>query len=167
MGWFQPVLLGAAFLCSLVAGFLFAFAVVVMPGTAKLGDREFLRSFQVIDGVIQGNQPLFLLVWLGSAAALVLAAVLGAWRMEGVDRALLIMAVVAYLGGVQLPTVTINIPLNNAVQAIDLGSADDATVQQAREAFESRWNRWNVARTWVACVVSLALLILLLQGTTT
>jgi uncharacterized membrane protein len=37
----------------LVAGFLFAFAAVIMPGIRSLGDRAFIRAFQVIDRVIQ------------------------------------------------------------------------------------------------------------------
>ena len=61
---FQLVLIVATFLCSLVAGFVFAFAVVVMPGIATLGDGEFLRAFQTMDRVIQNNQPLFH-VWSG------------------------------------------------------------------------------------------------------
>jgi hypothetical protein len=47
---FQPVLMLAAFLCSLVAGFLFAFAAVVMPGIGKLDRGASTRAFQVIDG---------------------------------------------------------------------------------------------------------------------
>ncbi len=35
-GIFQIVLILAAFLCSLVAGFLFAFALVVIPGIKSL-----------------------------------------------------------------------------------------------------------------------------------
>jgi uncharacterized membrane protein len=61
---FQVLLLLAAFLCSLVAGFLFAFAVVIMPGISPLDDRGFIRAFQLIDRVIQNNQPLFMLVWV-------------------------------------------------------------------------------------------------------
>ena len=57
-------LLVATFLGSLMAGFLFAFAAVVMPGISTLGDREFLQSFQVIDRVIQNSQPLFMVMWL-------------------------------------------------------------------------------------------------------
>ncbi len=76
MGIFQIAMLVATFLCSLVAGFLFAFAVMVMPGIGTPNDREFIRAFQVIDGVIQNNQPLFLLVWGGSALALVAAVAL-------------------------------------------------------------------------------------------
>ena len=46
---FQIVLILATLLCSLVAGFLFAFATVVMPGIKTLNDREFIRAFQVIE----------------------------------------------------------------------------------------------------------------------
>ena len=77
MGIFEIALILATFLCSLVAGLLFAFASVVMPGIRSLNDREFIRAFQVIDGVIQNNQPLFVLVWIGSVVALVTSAVLG------------------------------------------------------------------------------------------
>ena len=72
---FQTVLVLATFLCSLAAGFLFAFAVVIMPGLRSLDDADLIRAFQVIDRVIQNNQPLFIFVWAGSVLALVGAAV--------------------------------------------------------------------------------------------
>jgi uncharacterized membrane protein len=40
MGIFRAALILAAFLCSLVAGFLFYFSAVVMPGIRNLNDRE-------------------------------------------------------------------------------------------------------------------------------
>ncbi len=83
---FQPILILAAFLCSLVAGFLFAFAAVVMPGIRRLDDGAFIRAFQVIDGVIQNNQPMFLIVWVGSMPVLLAAAVVGVWALNGADR---------------------------------------------------------------------------------
>jgi uncharacterized membrane protein len=36
MGIFPVIIILAAFLCSLVAGFLFAFAIVTMPGISGL-----------------------------------------------------------------------------------------------------------------------------------
>ena len=60
------ILLLATFLCSLVSGFIFTYAIVVMPGLAKLNDAEFIRAFQVTDGIIQNNQKLFMLCWVGS-----------------------------------------------------------------------------------------------------
>ena len=163
MGIFQLTLILATLLCSLVTGFVFAFAVVVMPGIARLGDGEFLRAFQGIDGVIQDNQPVFLLVWMGSVVALLASLALGFRQLDGMPRLLLIMAVGVYLLGVQLPTITINIPLNNTVQALDIDAMDEAARATARQDFESPWVRWNWVRTVLATLVSVLLLVLLVR----
>ena len=160
---FQLSLILATLLCSLVAGFVFAFAVVVMPGTSTLSDGDFLRAFQVIDRVIQRNQPLFLLVWMGSAIALLASAALGFGQLDGTGRLLLGTAAVVYLFGVQLPTITINIPLNNKVQALEIEAMDEPALAVARQEFEPRWNRWNTIRTILATLVSVLLLVLLLR----
>jgi uncharacterized membrane protein len=161
MTLFGVTLVLATFLCSLVAGFLFAFAIVVMPGIRNLDDGGFIRAFQVIDGVIQNNQPLFLLVWLGSALALVAATVLGLGTLSGADCLLLVLAALLYLFGVQLPTMTINIPLNNRLQRLDPDTMDATARSRARADFEPRWNRWNVFRT--ACASLTVILLLLLR----
>lgn len=148
----------AVFFCSLTAGFLFAFAAVVMPGLGRLDDAEFLRAFQVVDRVIQLNQPLFMMMWVGSIVALLAAVGIGFGTLSGLDRWLLLGAGVIYLGGVQLPTATINIPLNNRLQRLNIGELDSAALLEARESFEARWNRWNVVRTGLA-MVSVAMLL--------
>ncbi len=163
MSFFAISLMVATFLTSLVAGFLFAFAVVVMPGIRKLNDGEFLRAFQVMDRIIQDNQPLFMLVWIGSAVSLIASTVFGIAQLDPVGRAMMISAVVIYLLGVQLPTITINIPLNNSLQALDVADLADSATTTARSGFEDRWNRSNVARTWLSCLVTLVLLVLLLR----
>ncbi|ELP32954.1 integral-membrane protein [Rhodopirellula baltica SWK14] len=134
-----------------------------MPGIGRLNDRSFIRAFQVIDGVIQDNQPFFMFVWIGSAIAIVVAAVIGFLQIDGVDRTLLIAAAVVYLLGVQLPTVRINIPLNNKIQAIDVEQKDDQELLAARADFEDQWNRWNVFRTVVSIAIALSLHVLLLR----
>ena len=155
------VLLVATLLCTLVAGFVLLFAIVVMPGIKTLQNREFLRSFQVIDKVIQDNQPVFLLVWLGSAVTLLIATAMGVWQLEGVTLTLLITATVVYLFGVQLPTIVINIPMNNRVQTLDLDTLDEDSHEHERRLFEDRWNRWNVIRTVLACLAAVLLLTVL------
>ena len=158
---FLLVLSLATLLCALVAGFLFAFAVVAMPGIGRLDDGAFLRAFQVMDRVIQNNQPLFMIVWAGSVVALIAAAVLGFGRLEGAERALLIAAVLVYLLGVQLTTAAVNIPLNNRLQTLDLVAMDAAALRAEREAFEPRWNRANIARTVISSGVAALLIVLL------
>jgi uncharacterized membrane protein len=145
-------LLLATLLCSLVAGFLFAFAVVIMPGIGSFDDREFLRSFQRIDGVIQRGDPLFGLVWVGSILAVIAAVVLGLGEASGSQRALLALAGGLYLLGVQAPTFIINVPLNNELRDLDIDGTDDAALGSFREHFERRWNASNRARTLLAVV---------------
>jgi uncharacterized membrane protein len=137
---------------------------VIMPGIRSLDDGGFIRAFQGIDGVIQKGQPLFLLVWLGSALALVAAALLGLGALSGADRSALVLAALVYLFGVQLPTMAINIPLNNRLQRLDPGSMDGAARSRARDEFEPRWNRWNAIRTVCASLVTILLLLLLLRS---
>ena len=158
MDIFGTILMIAVLLCSLVAGFLFAFAVIVMPGIKKLSDKEFIRAFQVMDGIIQRGQPLFGLVWAGSVLALLAAAVLGFTQFSGMAWYLLISATLLYLFGVQLTTITVNIPLNNRLQSVDVDTMDNSSIKAARKAFETKWNRWNSIRTFVS-IITAALLI--------
>jgi uncharacterized membrane protein len=153
----------SALLCSLVAGLVLAFAVVVMPGIKALGDRAYLKSFKAVDRVIQDNQPIFMSVWLGSVIALLASTVLGIWRLEGVDRILLLVACTIYILGVQLPTVVVNVPLNNHLQSRDLDTMPESELRVTRENFDSRWLRWNTFRTAVATLTTVLLLVLLLR----
>ena len=159
---FHTVLILAAFLCSLVAGFLFAFAIVVMPGIKRLNDREFIRAFQVMDQIIQNNQPMFILAWAGSVVSVVAAAVLGFGQLDH-GKGIIFSAAAAYLLGVQLPTFKVNIPLNNRLQALDVGAMDESGEKAARAGFESLWNRWNTIRTVFACLSSVLLIVLLFK----
>lgn len=159
----QFTILLSALLCSLVAGLVFTFAIVVMPGIRTLGDLDFLKSFKAMDRVIQNNHPLFMLVWLGSMLALVASTLLGIWQLKGVDQILLIASCLIYLFGVQLPTFTINIPLNNHLQSRDLDAMSDTELMETTAAFDSRWLKWNAIRTVLAILTTVLLLILLIR----
>ena len=133
-----------------------------MPGIGKLGDKEFIRSFQVIDGIIQAGQPVFGLVWMGSVVALLFSAVIGALQLDGIERAFVVISVLVYVLGVQVPTFRINVPLNNTLQRLDIDAMDVDALASARRAFENRWVKWNSIRTVMASVVSVALMFVLL-----
>ncbi len=150
--------------CALVAGITLIFAIVIMPGLATLGDRGLLQGFKAIDRVIQDGQPLFMLVWMGSALALILATLVGLWVLDGIDMALLLAALAVYIAGVQVATMKVNLPLNGRLQALDLEQLDAADLADARAAFEPRWLRWNRLRTWLATLTACLLLVLLLRS---
>lgn len=161
MDIFHIILLLTTLLCSLVSGFLFAFAVVVMPGIKKLNDEKFIEAFQAMDGIIQSGHPLFGLAWVGSALGLLVSAVLGFSELDETGWYLLISTTLIFFLGVQLPTIAFNIPLNNQLQSLEVGEADQQSLRAARHQFETPWNRWNIIRT-ILSVVTTALLILLL-----
>ena len=159
----QFAVLLSALLCSLVAGLVLTFAIVIMPGIKTLGNRDYLKSFKSMDRVIQNNQPIFMIVWLGSAVVLLASTVLGIWRLEGIDRILLFAACAIYIFGVQVPTVTINVPLNNRLQSQDLDTMPESEVVRTAEDFDSQWLRWNTIRTVIATLTTVLLLILLVR----
>ncbi|MEM6255996.1 MAG: anthrone oxygenase family protein [Cyanobacteria bacterium P01_D01_bin.156] len=160
---FQIVLITATLLCSLIAGFLFAFATIVMPGIKTLNDRDFIRAFQVIDGVIQNNQPLFVATWIGSIVALIVATGLGFGQLDGNLRLLLFLTPLLYILGVQLSTFTVNVPLNNKLQMLNVDAMGEVALKTARLQFEPRWNYWNVSRTVLASLTSVLLMVILFQ----
>ena len=163
MDLLQIALTLSTLLCSLVAGFVLAFAIVVMPGIRHLNDHDFLQAFKVIDRVIQTNQPIFILVWLGSMLGVVTAALMGMFQLDGVNRLLIGIAAAIYLLGVQLPTFTINVPLNNQLQIQQLDNMTHLALREARMNFEPRWMRWNTFRTVFATLTSVLLIILVFE----
>ena len=147
--------------CSLVTGFIFTYAVVVMPGLSKLSDKEFLKAFQVTDAVIQNKQPIFMLIWVGSIVS-VLSLILISIAYVGLSETwLIVLVALIYLLGVQGITILIHLPLNNQIQKLNLEKLKDENLKNERLNFETKWNFFNNIRTTIAFFVSLTLLIFL------
>ena len=159
MNFLEVSLICSILSCTLVTGFTLLYAVVIMPGLSKLDDKEFIKAFQVTDGVIQDNQPLFILTWLGSVISVV-GAILTSIISVGLPEAWLIVFVgVVYLLGVQGITLSVHLPLNNHIEKINIEKTDHQTLSVEREKFETRWNFFNTIRTGISFSVSLTLLL--------
>ena len=161
MTLFVGFLLVSTLLCALVTGFIFTYAVVVMPGFAKLDDRDFIRAFQVTDGVIQNNQPLFMLALVGSIISIVATMILGFIELHGIERWTVIAIGFVYLIGVQGITIRIHLPLNNRLQRLEIDEMDPESLSKERNKFETRWNYFNNIRTLIAFAVSFSLMLLI------
>eukprot|EP00977_Amphora_coffeiformis_P009233 scaffold2102_cov161-Amphora_coffeaeformis.AAC.17 len=157
---FEIALFTSVFLVTTVFGMMLVFAIVVMPGIARLDDGDYLRAFQVIDGVVQDKQPIFYFVWIGAVVATVITSALGWSELDKDRRFQLLMATLAYLG-TQVSTMLFNIPLNNHLKELQIQYLDSTTKQTERVHFEASWCFWNWARTVVMGFVSLYLLYLL------
>mmetsp|Transcript_11413 Transcript_11413/g.28878 ORF Transcript_11413/g.28878 Transcript_11413/m.28878 type:complete len:194 (-) Transcript_11413:997-1578(-) len=185
---FQILLLLSSFLNVLILGIVLVFAVVIMPGFATLhNDASFLQAFQAVDGIIQRGAPVFKAVWLGSmvtvpatfavgmaqqnpvavngdleAAPLVAGMVRSSAvvRCGGWETAALVAGTTAFVLG-QVVTLTLNIPLNNRVQTLDLKALSASDIATERARFEKPWCRANNIRTSLWTFSSLVFLELL------
>ena len=159
MTLFVGFLIVSTLLCALVTGFIFTYAVVVMPGFAKLDDRDFIRAFQVTDGVIQNNQPLFMLAWVGSIVSVVATMILGFIELHGIERWTVFAIGFIYLLGVQGITIRVHLPLNNRLQHLEIDEMDPESLSKERNKFETRGNYFNNIRTLIAFAVSFSLML--------
>ena len=152
-------LISSITLCSLVSGFIFTYAIVVMPGLSNLADKEFIRAFQVTDAVIQNNQPIFMFTWIGSIVSLLITILTSVVGFELSETWLVVLFSVIYLLGVHGITIAIHIPLNNHIQKVEIEELNDEAITDERVKFERKWNFFNNIRTSISISVSLLLLI--------
>lgn len=144
-----------------MAGIFFTFSAVVMRSLAKLPPAQGLAAMQVIN--VRIVNPVFLLFFLGSALLCIAVAVLS-FIDETPGRWWRLVGAVAYLVGVMVVTIAVNIPLNDTLAAIDPNSA---TAAESWREFLSSWNPPNHVRT-VTCILATAFLAIgLPSGSTT
>ena len=161
MNFIDILLILAILLCSLVTGFIFTYAIVVMPGLSKLKDKEFIRAFQVTDEIIQNNQPIFMLIWVGSIIS-VLSLIISSVIIIGISESLLTIIIgTIYLFGVQGVTIGIHLPLNNQIQKVNTEESDDQKLHEERLNFERKWNFFNNIRTIIAFFITLMFIVIL------
>jgi uncharacterized membrane protein len=133
-----PTLVLAGLASGLQAGTYYTWASGVMPGLARTDDRTFVHAMQQANVAIVN--PVFLATFLGAPALAAVAVAAAGGPARPWAGAALVLAV-----STVVTTAAFNIPLNDAVAAVDLDGG--ATVlAQAREAFEAPWRRWNVVR---------------------
>ena len=124
-----------------MGGLIFAFSTAVMPALGRIAPANGIAAMQAINVVILN--PLFFFAFFGPALLSVIlagAALLG-WP---VGSSLAIYAGAAlYLVGVIGVTMVFNVPMNNALAAIDPSSGEGAT---AWANYLSNWTAWNHVR---------------------
>jgi uncharacterized membrane protein len=136
-----------------VAGVFFAYSVSVMIGLDGIKPEQAIVAMQSINEKIQN--PLFLPAFLLAPFA---AAATGALLLGLGQRApglIFIAAAAVYAAGALLPTIAVNVPMNNAL-AVAAIPADPQEAARLWADYSSRWTSWNHLRT-VASLLGLLL----------
>ena len=142
-GFRSTILVLATMATGLTAGVFWIYGNALMPGLRSTDDRTFVGAFQSIDRAI--INPWF--IGGGFFGALILTGVAAGLHLGADWRSTLPWIVAAFVLHlvVVIITVSVNVPLNDAIKA----AGDPATIDVAavREAFEeAKWVAWNWVR---------------------
>jgi uncharacterized membrane protein len=151
------LLIIATTITGLMAGLFYSWSVSVTPGIGRLGDREYLASFQAMNRAIVN--PVFLICFLGAALLLPICTFMNYGQTVSNRFWFLLGASLFYIGGVIVITFAGNIPLNNALDRFDIARSSAEQMAALRAQFENRWNTLNHIRS-VAATIALTLAIL-------
>ncbi|WGF90517.1 anthrone oxygenase family protein [Marinivivus vitaminiproducens] len=139
----------------LMAGFFFAFSIVVMPALETMPPDRAMAAMQAINAAVR--TPFFGIAFFGAVLLCAATLALSVW---GRGRSFLgTGAAVVYLAGAFATTVAFNVPLNNELAALDPTVPEQAALMTG---YIVDWTGWNHVRTlaaMAACVLLLASLI--------
>jgi len=137
--------------CGLVGGIFLAFSSFVMAALARLTPEQGIAAMQSIN--ITVLNPLFLGLFMGTGGLCLLLIVLGLTRWQEPGMFFLLAGAVLYLIGTIAVTMICNVPLNDALAAVDPVSAQGASLWGS---YLADWTKWNHARTIGATLAAIA-----------
>ena len=139
--------------CGLLAGLYFAFSAFIMTALGRIGQAAGVAAMNAINVAIV--QSLFLPIFLATTTASAALAAIALFRWGEPGAMAMVAAGVLYVLGMFIVTMIFNVPLNNALAAVDPASSEAVSVW-AR--YLTVWTTWNHVRT-VSSIVACALFI--------
>jgi uncharacterized membrane protein len=132
----------AALGSGVVAGFFFAFSVCVMRALGRLPRDQGIAAMQAINVVVLN--PWFFTAFFGTAAVCLLLAVLALFTWSTSGALSLLVASLLYLVGSIVVTLACNVPLNDALAAVNPHGAEGTALWTR---YLAHWTAWNHVRT--------------------
>jgi uncharacterized membrane protein len=148
----------AALGSGLLGGLFFIFSVCVMAALARLSPANGIAAMNSINVTILNGW--FLTVFMGTALVSAALIVLSPFAWQTPASALMLAASLVFLIGIIAVTMVFNVPMNNALAAVQPDSPEGASLWQD---YLARWTMWNHVRT-VAGLGASALFILAFRG---
>ena len=143
--------------CGLMAGFFFAFSIVVMKALEQQPPSQGIAAMQSINIVV--INPMFMVAFFGTAAVCLVLFVSSFFRWHRPGAAYLLVGSLLYLVGTILVTILFNVPRNDALAVVDPTSTEGASLWIS---YVSSWTAWNHVRT-VAALAAAALFMMALS----
>ena len=143
--------LAAALGCGLIAGVFFAFSSFVMKSFARLPAEQGIAAMQSVNIVVLN--PVFLSVFVGTAAICAAAVAAAFFRWREPDAIYLLAGGLLYLIGTFVVTMAFNVPRN---EALAVAAPADPASAALWASYLTSWTAWNHVRTAAALAASAA-----------
>jgi len=149
----RPIITGllwfSAIGCGLLAWLYFAFSTFVMTALGRIDQAAGISAMNAINTTIV--QSLFMPFFLGTTLTSLALAVTALFRWNEAGAMAMVAGGVLYVAGMFVVTMVFNVPLNDALAAVDPASAEAGSLW-AR--YLNDWTLWNHARTISSTVAS-------------
>ena len=142
---------------AIMAGLFFSFSVFMMQALDALGPASGISAMQSINRAILN--PLFMLAFMGTTIVSVVIGILAVRSLDERSAKYALAGAVVFVVGNFLVTAIVNVPKNNAIDALDPTLSSSAAVWKD---YVSSWTAWNHVRT-VSCLAALVLFVLALR----
>ena len=138
----EMLIVCTAIACAAMGGVFFAFSSFVMQGLKALPSAHGITAMQSIN--VTAVTPIFMTALFGTAAACLALLVSATIEWRDTVSGYLIAGSLSYLVGAIGVTVAFNVPLNNALAAVEPSSGDAAWLWTK---YVRSWAAWNHVRT--------------------
>jgi uncharacterized membrane protein len=139
--------------CGLLAGLYFAFSAFIMTALGRIQQAHGVSAMNAINATIV--QSLFMPMFVGTTVVALALAIVAVFRWNQPGSTLMFAGGLLYVAGMFVVTMIWNVPLNNALAAVDPAGAEAASIW-AR--YLKDWTFWNHVRT-MSCLAASALFV--------
>lgn len=139
---FQALAILAAVGSGVMGGLFFAYSTSVMGALGRIAPGSGIAAMQAVNVVIQN--PVFFVAFFGPALLSIVLAAAALLGWHGGSPLAIYAGAFFYLAGIMAVTIAINVPMNNALMAVDPASAEGA---QYWSTYLTNWTAWNHVRT--------------------
>ena len=135
--------LAAAVGSGLMAGFFYSFSNVVMGSLGRISAPAGIAAMQSINIVVLN--PIFFVLFFGTALLSVVLFIVALANWGATGSGLTLAGSAIYLAAIIGVTVVFNVPMNNALAAVDPASTAGSELWTD---YLNRWTLWNHVRTF-------------------
>jgi len=136
-----------------IAGFFYAYSSTVMRGLDAVDPHHAIAAMQGINANVRNAA--FAPAFFGTPIAAVTTGILFLLLRRRLAAVMMLLAAATYVAGAFLPTLLVNVPMNEALALVSLPRETESG-SQLWSAYSARWTWWNSLRT----VFSMASLVL-------